>query len=68
MKPKEKAKELVMDFCSPSDIVRPNIASCRNASIAVDKILFALNDINGEYNMSNFIDWWEEVKEEIEKL
>lgn len=36
--------------------------------IAVDEVLWSLNDIDGEENTGNFIHWWEEVKQEIEKL
>ena len=59
MTPKEKAKELAIKFCSPSDIVKPNIGSCRSALIAVDEIL----NKDGYNN-----DYWQEVKQEIEKL
>lgn len=53
MQPDEKAIELIQKLTK------------EYALITVDEILWSLNDIDGEYNMGNYIDWWEEVKEEI---
>ena len=36
-----------------------------NSLIVVNEVLWALSDIDGEENMSNWIDWWEEVKEKL---
>ena len=65
---KDKAKELVEKFASPLDVFKININSKRCALIAVDEILD--DDV---YDMSeelfeNRISYWEEVKQEIEKL
>lgn len=75
MTPKEKAIEIVEKYQSGyvsngfNYQLANDLTDAKHCGfITVNEILFALNDINGEYNMANFIDWWEEVKEEIEKL
>jgi len=65
MTPKEKALELAIKFCSPSDVIRPNIASVRNALICIDEIL---KDELGIMPAKWMSDYWEEVKQEIKKL
>lgn len=40
----------------------------QNALIVVDEVLWSLNDIDGEINMSNYIDWWGEIREELTTL
>ena len=43
--PKEYAKELSIEMCSVTDVVKPNFASNKKAVIAVDKILQILNTL-----------------------
>jgi hypothetical protein len=58
MTPKEKAKELIRQFYSVGAV------ECKQcALIAVDEIINLLGDIT-----NNEIDYWESVKQEIEKL
>ena len=72
MTPKEKAIELVEKFIPPSldrgveYWVSENIAK-HCALIAVDEIIEALCDYYDYPNMY-IIDWWKQVKQEIEKL
>ena len=61
MTPKEKAKELIRQFYSVGAI------ECKQcALIAVDEILNVTAGLNGWIN--GFQSYWEEVKQEIEKL
>ena len=78
MTPKEKAKELVDKFMAIkstklsdfSVIYSPVAKLC--ALIAVDEIINCLDDddlyIQGESNIDGFISYYEEIKQEIEKL
>jgi len=71
MQPDEKAKELAIKFCSPSDVFKPNIASIRNATKCVSTMIDALIvyygiDIMEEESM--YINYWRQVKDELEKL
>lgn len=73
MTPKEKALELCIKFCSPSDIIKPNIGSVRNALICVDEILqdYASYRLKSYLTLSQAIElseYWAEVKQEIQKL
>ncbi len=63
MTPKEKAEELVDKFRISKAITESYAKKC--ALIAVDEIIEALKD-----NASNSASWlyWENVKQEIEKL
>ena len=68
MTPKEKAEELALEFCSPTDIIRPNIASIRNAIKCCEQItkLDVLTDeawlnVPDEYK----IQYWKEVIMEL---
>lgn len=66
MTPKEKAKELVEKFLAKlktatPKLNRPNYQSKQCALIAVDEILKAVEGKYDEY-------YWQEVKQEIEKL
>jgi DNA polymerase elongation subunit (family B) len=71
MTPKEKGIELVKKFriyafTSDYDYFAENCAL-----IAVDEIIKALNDdiyIQGETDIDSHIKYWDEVKNEIEKL
>jgi predicted nucleic acid-binding protein len=60
-KAKEKAKELVRHFW---DLGLDIVKSKKCALIAVDKIL-DIYSVDKDYELSNY---WEEVKQEIEKL
>ena len=68
MTPKEKAEELILKFMS---LQEPNynwfhkILGKQCALIAVDEIIEIFNDTNGsDYRL----EYWQEVKQEIEKL
>jgi hypothetical protein len=64
MTPKEKAKELVDKFTLVGLQQRNEGIQC--ALIAVDEILNVTAGLNGWIN--GFQSYWEEVKQEIEKL
>jgi hypothetical protein len=66
MKPKEKAYELVTKFCITS--YRPNVVKKAKqcAIIAVDEIIN--NVLIGIDLASNWGNYWQEVKNELEKL
>ena len=64
MTPKEKAKELVDKFTVVGLQQRNEGIQC--ALIAVDEILNVTAGLNGWIN--GFQSYWEEVKQEIEKL
>jgi nitrogenase molybdenum-iron protein alpha/beta subunit len=65
MTPKEKAKELVLKYLrlqeKDCDWIHKGMAK-KSALIAVDELLGVLNQLTLEY------EYWEEVKQEIEKL
>jgi hypothetical protein len=64
MIPKEKAKELFWEFFH---IVNKREAK-QCAIIAVDKILIELTNIPYGIDYINRRDYWQEVKQEIEKI
>jgi hypothetical protein len=68
MTPKEKAKELSMKFDKLGET--DNAKKC--ALIAVDEIIKVLGHddlyIQGETNIDDFINYWQEVKQEIENI
>lgn len=78
MTPKEKAEELVQSMYNVDvfeDYNTPRMQytyAIRCALIAVDEIIKAIKDenlyIQGETNISEIIDYWKEVKTEIEKI
>lgn len=79
MTPREKAKELFRKFVAPTqqwDDVDGYITDEYNAKqcalITVDEIIKTLKDndlyIGGETNIDEIIRFWQEVKQEIEKL
>ena len=65
MTAKEKAKELVEKyyaFIDFSEVYQPSSKSAKQcALICVDEIVFTLTDLQ-------VLDYWQEVKQEIEKL
>ena len=66
MTPKEKALEIFNRMCSSVDELLPlDVKQC--ALIAVDEILYVLNEIDSteQWNASYF---YNQVKQEIEKL
>lgn len=72
MRPKEKAKELVEKFADYADNLfdknlnlTPIIAAKKCALIAVDEIL-TLNVFEDYSDWTNTIEYWEEVRQEIE--
>lgn len=68
MSPKEKALELSIKMCSPLDVFKPNLASNKKAIIAVDEILDTLKSCWDEQGALNMYNYYNEVKQEIEKL
>ncbi len=78
MEAKEKAKELVESFLYlrlPNELVKfpegLRISQAKQcALICVDEIIEVLNVKQGGkiHNQMGFIDYWQEVKQEIEKL
>ena len=75
MESKKKSKELFKKFrqippCSPYTGVDDGEAK-QCALIAVDEIIKALNDdiyIQGETDIDSHIEYWKEVKQEIENI
>jgi len=61
MKPHQKAKDIVDKFYIFNHLGNKHAIKC--ASIAVEEIMNALEE-NGSWNY----DYWNEVKQEIEKL
>jgi hypothetical protein len=66
MTPKEKAKELYFKMHSQKQIVSKEAKQC--ALIAVDEIIKAVNDPDDTFLSKDGVDYWEEVKKEIEAL
>ena len=67
MTPKEKAIELVEDMHdAPETGYNEHAKVC--ALIAVDEILKAVDNPDETYLMKHSVNYWEEVKQEIEKL
>lgn len=71
MTPKDKAKELSLEFCSPADVFKPNTASIRNAIKCCEQIakLDTLTDeawlnVPDEYK----VQYWREVIVELNTL
>jgi len=74
MTPKEKAIELLekinnelnwIEIDYQIDLYR-DVKQC--ALIAVDEMISVLTDLNGIYNITPALTYWQEVKQEIEKL
>ena len=72
MSPEEKAIVLVYKFDNCMEFSTPQRFAKQCALIAVDEILTQLGDddlyIQGETNINYVIEYWREVKNEIEKL
>lgn len=72
MTPKEKAEELIQKYLKMNDglieefIPIPKEGAKQCALIAVDEIIEALNC--NQWQNQTMIDWYNKVKEEIEKL
>jgi hypothetical protein len=66
MTPQEKAKELVNKYLQVYDGRLPIAKQC--ALIAVDEILSELTEIPYGLEYLNRLNYWLEVKQEIEKL
>ncbi len=67
MTPKEKAEELVNKMERPMDGVSIfRLAAKKLALIAVDEVIEALHEHHWQNRL--IINYWEEVKQEIEKL
>ena len=70
LSPKEKADELVLRYLRINNNTKEwfNLHIAKQcALIAVDKILLIL-EFNLDFKMEKSIKYWQEVKEEIEKL
>jgi hypothetical protein len=73
MKPKEKAQDLwVKCYERLPDSIYSNYAAKMEAKyfalIAVDEMISVLIDLNGIYNITPALTYWQDVKQEIEKL
>jgi hypothetical protein len=69
MTPKEKAQELVDRFNQPDKTNYPYVHNAQQcALIAVDEILKAVNNPDETYLMKHSVNYWTEVKQEIEAL
>ena len=81
MTAKEKAVELYNKFRNENAVMTANIRAKKQALISIDEILLEFNDFDSECNpkdedaynfvkdcISNYINFYEQVKEEIEKL
>ena len=66
MEPKEKANELVNKMLDFTDWHNEDAKQC--ALIAVDEILKAVDNPDETYLMKHSVNYWTEVKQEIEKL
>ena len=76
MKPKEKAEDLVNQFrmvlmnedteCG-NELLCTSIA-IKNALITVDECIKLANLMDGGFSFDNEIEYWNKVKEELEKL
>jgi hypothetical protein len=69
MTAKEKAVELYNKFRNENAVLSANVRAKKQALIACDEILrlACLNDTDG-YTGSNTEKYWQQVKQEIEKL
>lgn len=71
MTPKEKAKELVEKFKNRSielGETHSQLMAEANALIAVDEVLKSIDWDYYEGSSATELNWWKEVKQEIEKL
>ena len=74
MTPQQKAQEiynkLVVHIQRYDEYVddRSKFKTIQCASIAVDEMISVLTDLNGIYNITPALTYWQEVKKEIEKL
>ena len=69
MTPKEKAEELVDKYNFLKEIFIPSIHEQKQcALIAVDEIINQLTPIKQAPNNKDAFNYWQEVKEEINKL
>jgi len=72
MKPEDKAKDLFVKNIElvPGYIKRIDAKHIAKecAIIAVDEMISVLTDLNGIYNITPALTYWQEVKKEIEKI
>jgi len=68
MTPKEKAKELVDKYDNTLTYLESKSKAKQSALIAVDEILNTLYSIPFGNALDNELEYWNEVKQEIEKL
>ena len=66
--PKEYAKELSIEMCSVTDVVKPNFASNKKALIAVDKVIETTIFFRDSINYYSILQYFEQVKTEIINL
>jgi hypothetical protein len=67
MTPKEKADELFHKFYIHTDGFAKENAKMF-AFIAVDEMISVLADLNGIYNITPALTYWQEVKQEMAKI
>jgi hypothetical protein len=68
MTPKEKAKELLYKYYNLIDLELNYLESKQCALIAVDEILKAVDNPDETYLMKHSVNYWTEVKKEIDAL
>jgi len=68
MTPKEKAIELIDKFENETYSLIQGQLSKQCALIAVEEILKAVDNPDEKYSMKDSVDYWQEVKQEIENL
>jgi len=69
MRPKEKAKELVQKFRIHQPVWEVEGDAKQCALIAVDEILhFMIDNLKWDEKTNGNIDYWQEVKQEIQAL
>jgi len=68
MTPKEKAKELIDKFMPHSSGNSNNNEAKQCALISVDEMICVLTDLNGIYNITPALTYWQEVRQEMAKI
>ena len=72
LSPKEKAIEIYNSFRNENSVMAANVRAKKQAIACVNEILKSISYIvwenEGDINFKPFFDYFEEVKQEIEKL
>ena len=68
MTPKEKAIEIYNKFRNENSVMTANIRAKKQALICVKEIIYYMSGLHDSVCYNNANDFWEEVKEELQKL